>query len=32
MAKSVYDPNDVEEDAFDMDSMVESSTKKILTS
>ena len=32
MAKSVYDPNNVEEDAFDMDSMVESSTKKILTS
>jgi len=29
---AILDPNNVEKDAFDMDSMVESSTKKILTS
>jgi hypothetical protein len=31
MAKSVYDPNLIESDAFDMDSMVEGTDTKILT-
>lgn len=31
MEKSMYDPTTIEGDAFDMDNMVESATKKILT-
>jgi len=31
MAKSVYDPSFIEANVFDMDSMIESTTKKILT-
>jgi len=31
MDKTTYDPNTVEGDAFDMDNMVESATKKVLT-
>ena len=32
MFKSIYDPNEIEADAFNMDNMVESDSKKILTS
>lgn len=31
MTKAVYDPNGVEDDAFDMENMTEGATKKILT-